>query len=79
MLTYLVALDDAEGMTEEEKMNIKHELIRQLVDAVAHVITYFSTCCAQKKHRANPRQTRNNAVSKSSSSLFWWRHWCRWW
>ena len=37
LLTYLVALDDAEGMTEEEKMNIKHELIRQLVDAVAHV------------------------------------------
>ena len=37
LLTYLVALDDAEGMTEEEKVNIKHELIRQLVDAVAHV------------------------------------------
>jgi serine/threonine protein kinase len=37
LLTYLVALDDAEGMTEEEKMNIKYELIRQLVDAVAHV------------------------------------------
>ncbi|ABO98220.1 predicted protein, partial [Ostreococcus lucimarinus CCE9901] len=37
LLTYLVALDDAEGMTEEEKMHIKHELIRQLVDAVAHV------------------------------------------
>jgi hypothetical protein len=30
LLTYLVALDDAEGMTEEEKVNIKHELIRQL-------------------------------------------------
>jgi serine/threonine protein kinase len=37
LLTYLVALDDAVWMTREEKMRVKHELIRQLVDAVAHV------------------------------------------
>ena len=49
----------------------RHAAYDDAVDAVAQVITYLSTCCAQKKQAANARQTRNSAVSQSSSSLFW--------
>ena len=37
LVSYLVAMDDAEWFTEKEKGEIKHALLRQLVDAVAHV------------------------------------------
>lgn len=37
LLSYLVAIDDAEWFTDAERGEIKHTLLRQLVDAVAHV------------------------------------------
>ena len=37
LLSYLVAMDDAEWFTAAERGEIKHALLRQLVDAVAHV------------------------------------------
>ena len=37
LLSYLVAMDDAEWFTDAERGEIKHALLRQLVDAVAHV------------------------------------------
>ncbi len=37
LLSFLVKLDEDEGLSEAEKVDVKHELLRQLVDAVAHV------------------------------------------
>lgn len=37
LLSFLVKLDDDEGLDDAEKADVKHELLRQLVDAVAHV------------------------------------------
>ena len=37
LLSFLVKLDDDEGLDDAEKADLKHELLRQLVDAVAHV------------------------------------------
>ena len=37
LLSFLVKLDEDEGLDDAEKADVKHELLRQLVDAVAHV------------------------------------------
>lgn len=37
LLSFLVKLDEDEGLDDARKVDVKHELLRQLVDAVAHV------------------------------------------